>query len=112
MNVIRLLKQTTVEDGAAVLMVTHDHRVISSADRLVHMVDGRIMSDVVLHDACGSVSSSGRSRGSLPMSRKRCRNVITPPARRSSARAIPERSSSWFPTGGVGVSRAVETLRV
>ena len=51
MNVIRLLKQTTVEDGAAVLMVTHDHRVIDSADRLVHMVDGRIMSDVVLHDA-------------------------------------------------------------
>jgi putative ABC transport system ATP-binding protein len=51
MNVIKLLKQTTVEDGAAVLMVTHDHRIIDSADRLVHMVDGRIMSDVVLHDA-------------------------------------------------------------
>jgi putative ABC transport system ATP-binding protein len=51
MNVIGLLKQTTVEDGAAVLMVTHDHRIIDSADRLVHMVDGRIMSDVVLHDA-------------------------------------------------------------
>jgi putative ABC transport system ATP-binding protein len=51
MNVISLLKQTTVEDGAAVMMVTHDHRIIDSADRLVHMVDGRIMSDVVLHDA-------------------------------------------------------------
>jgi putative ABC transport system ATP-binding protein len=51
MNVIKLLKQTTVEDGAAVLMVTHDHRIIDAADRLVHMVDGRIMSDVVLHDA-------------------------------------------------------------
>ena len=32
-------------------MVTHDHRIIDCADRLVHMVDGRIMSDVVLHDA-------------------------------------------------------------
>jgi putative ABC transport system ATP-binding protein len=51
MNVISLLKQTTVEDGAAVMMVTHDHRIIDSADRLVHMVDGRIVSDVVLHDA-------------------------------------------------------------
>jgi putative ABC transport system ATP-binding protein len=51
MNVISLLKQTTVEDGAAVMMVTHDHRIIDAADRLVHMVDGRIMSDVVLHDA-------------------------------------------------------------
>jgi putative ABC transport system ATP-binding protein len=51
MNVINLLKQTTSEYGSAVLMVTHDHRIIDSADRLVHMVDGRIMSDVVLHDA-------------------------------------------------------------
>ena len=51
MTVIGLLKQTTVEDGAAVLMVTHDHRIVDAADRLVHMVDGRIMSDVVLHDA-------------------------------------------------------------
>ena len=51
MNVIRLLKQTAVEDGAAIMMVTHDHRIIDAADRLVHMVDGRIMSDVVLHDA-------------------------------------------------------------
>lgn len=51
MNVIGLLKQTTSEYGSAVLMVTHDHRIIDSADRLVHMVDGRIMSDVALHDA-------------------------------------------------------------
>jgi putative ABC transport system ATP-binding protein len=50
-RVVDLLKETTVEDNAAVIMVTHDYRVIESADRLVHMVDGRIASDVVLHDA-------------------------------------------------------------
>jgi putative ABC transport system ATP-binding protein len=50
-NVINLLKQTTIERGSAVMMVTHDHRIIDCADRLVHMVDGKIMSDVVLHDA-------------------------------------------------------------
>jgi putative ABC transport system ATP-binding protein len=49
--VIDLLKQTTIEYAAAVIMVTHDFRVIECADRLVHMVDGRIVSDVVLHDA-------------------------------------------------------------
>jgi putative ABC transport system ATP-binding protein len=49
--VINLLKQSTVEYDAAVIMVTHDFRVIECADRLVHMVDGRIVSDVVLHDA-------------------------------------------------------------
>ncbi|MGH7045346.1 MAG: ATP-binding cassette domain-containing protein [Stellaceae bacterium] len=50
-KVIDLLKETTVEHQAAVIMVTHDYRIIESADRLVHMVDGRIVSDVVLHDA-------------------------------------------------------------
>ena len=50
-KVIDLLKATTVDHDAAVIMVTHDFRVIECADRLVHMVDGRIASDVVLHDA-------------------------------------------------------------
>jgi putative ABC transport system ATP-binding protein len=50
-NVVGLFKELTVEDGAAILMVTHDHRIIELADRLVHMVDGRIVSDVMLNDA-------------------------------------------------------------
>jgi putative ABC transport system ATP-binding protein len=50
-KVVELFKTMTAEQGAAVIMVTHDYRIIESADRLVHMVDGRIVSDVVLHDA-------------------------------------------------------------
>jgi len=50
-KVVDLLKESTIEQGSAVLLVTHDHRIIEKADRLVHMVDGRIASDVVLHDA-------------------------------------------------------------
>ncbi|HWD60677.1 MAG TPA: ATP-binding cassette domain-containing protein [Stellaceae bacterium] len=46
--VVALFKQMTVENGTAVLMVTHDHRIIELADRLIHMVDGRIASDVML----------------------------------------------------------------
>jgi putative ABC transport system ATP-binding protein len=49
-KVVDLLKETTVEQGSTVVMVTHDHRIIEKADRLVHMVDGRIASDVILHD--------------------------------------------------------------
>jgi putative ABC transport system ATP-binding protein len=49
-KVVDLLKETTIEHGSTVVMVTHDHRIIEKADRLVHMVDGRIASDVVLHD--------------------------------------------------------------
>jgi putative ABC transport system ATP-binding protein len=47
-KVIALFKRMTVESGTAVLMVTHDHRIIELADRLIHMVDGRIASDVML----------------------------------------------------------------
>ncbi|HVB18059.1 MAG TPA: ATP-binding cassette domain-containing protein [Stellaceae bacterium] len=50
-NVIRLFKDLTVEDGTSIIMVTHDHRIIELADRLVHMVDGRIVSDIMLNDA-------------------------------------------------------------
>ena len=50
-QVVDLLKETTIEQGSTVVMVTHDHRIIEKADRLVHMVDGRIASDVVLHDS-------------------------------------------------------------
>jgi putative ABC transport system ATP-binding protein len=50
-KVVDLLKAMTTEQAAAVIMVTHDYRVVDSADRLVHMVDGHIASDVVLHDA-------------------------------------------------------------
>ena len=50
-NVVRLFKDMTEENGTAILMVTHDHRIIELADRLVHMVDGRIVSDIVLNDA-------------------------------------------------------------
>jgi putative ABC transport system ATP-binding protein len=50
-NVVNLFKDLTVEEGTAIVMVTHDHRIIELADRLVHMVDGRIVSDIMLNDA-------------------------------------------------------------
>jgi putative ABC transport system ATP-binding protein len=41
-SVIDLLKRRVKSQNAAVLMVTHDHRIFGVADRVVHMVDGRI----------------------------------------------------------------------
>lgn len=39
--VIALIKRR-VSEGAAALMVTHDARIFAAADRVVHMVDGKI----------------------------------------------------------------------
>ncbi len=42
-QVVELLQQLSREQGAAVLMVTHDNRILDLADRIVHMEDGRIL---------------------------------------------------------------------
>jgi putative ABC transport system ATP-binding protein len=50
-SVVNLLKELTVEQGCTVIMVSHDNRILELADRIVNMVDGSIISDVVLRDA-------------------------------------------------------------
>ena len=44
--VIRLLQRAAKQHGAAVICVTHDHRLEAFADRVIHIDDGRITSDV------------------------------------------------------------------
>ncbi len=47
-TVVSLLKELTVNEGCTVMMVTHDNRILELADRIVNMVDGKIISNVVL----------------------------------------------------------------
>ncbi len=47
-RVVDLFRDLTQEVGATVLLVTHDNRILDTADRIVNMVDGRIASDVVV----------------------------------------------------------------
>ncbi|MBS1842505.1 MAG: ABC transporter ATP-binding protein [Acidobacteria bacterium] len=42
-NVIELLRRLAHEHGRAVVMVTHDPRVLSYGDRIIHLEDGRIV---------------------------------------------------------------------
>ncbi len=45
-NVVHLLRELATHHGTTVMIVTHDSRIISVADRIVNMVDGHIVSDV------------------------------------------------------------------
>jgi putative ABC transport system ATP-binding protein len=45
-NVVRLLRELANDHGTTVMIVTHDSRIISVADRIVNMIDGHIVSDV------------------------------------------------------------------
>ena len=45
-NVVNLLRQLATEQGTTVMIVTHDNRILNVADRIVNMIDGRIVSDI------------------------------------------------------------------
>ncbi|MBD2153039.1 DevA family ABC transporter ATP-binding protein [Leptolyngbya sp. FACHB-16] len=42
-DVVNLMQQLVKEQGCAVLMVTHDHRILDIADRIIYMEDGRLV---------------------------------------------------------------------
>ena len=50
-DVVDLLKKFAKEECCTILIVTHDNRILDVADRIVNMVDGRIISDVVVSAA-------------------------------------------------------------
>lgn len=49
--VVERLRRLADRDGVAVIIVTHDHRILDVADRIVNLVDGRIGSDVRVGEA-------------------------------------------------------------
>jgi putative ABC transport system ATP-binding protein len=50
-DVVELLQNLALEDHCTILLVTHDNRILDAADRIVNMVDGRIISNVHVKDA-------------------------------------------------------------
>lgn len=50
-DVVNLLKKFAKEEKTTILIVTHDNRILDVADRIVNMVDGRIISDVVISES-------------------------------------------------------------
>lgn len=44
-NVMALLKKLAVENRSAILVVTHDHRMVEGFDRIFHVSDGRIAAE-------------------------------------------------------------------
>lgn len=47
-QVIGLLQELGRRQGTATILVTHDNRILEAADRIVNMVDGRLVSDVAV----------------------------------------------------------------
>ena len=49
-DVTEILQRLASRHGAAVVLVTHDNRILDVADRIVNLVDGQIVSDVHVHE--------------------------------------------------------------
>ena len=49
-QVVDLLRELAEHEGTTVLIVTHDPRIIDSADRIVNMVDGAIASNILVQE--------------------------------------------------------------
>jgi putative ABC transport system ATP-binding protein len=45
-DVVNLLEQLAKEQGCTILLVTHDHRILDLADRIIHMEDGRLTANL------------------------------------------------------------------
>jgi len=45
LSVMRLLRKVSKEQGTAILVVTHDTRMISEVDGVIHLMDGRMVED-------------------------------------------------------------------
>jgi putative ABC transport system ATP-binding protein len=46
-DIVELLQQLSKKQGCAILMVTHDNRILDVADRRIYMEDGRLLQEVV-----------------------------------------------------------------
>jgi putative ABC transport system ATP-binding protein len=53
-NVMMLLKKLAVENHSAILVVTHDHRMVEGFDRIFQVNDGRIIDEMTNAPAGGS----------------------------------------------------------
>ncbi len=41
------MQKLTKEQNCAILIVTHDNRILDIADRIIHMEDGRLVKEVL-----------------------------------------------------------------
>ncbi len=50
-EVVTLFQEYAKAEGCAILLVTHDSRILDVADRIVNMIDGRIKSNVLVKES-------------------------------------------------------------
>lgn len=60
-DVVDLLQELATQDRCAILLVTHDSRILDVANRIVNMVDGRVAADVDIEDSMATAEFLSRA---------------------------------------------------
>jgi putative ABC transport system ATP-binding protein len=50
-DVVELMQKLVREERSTIMIVTHDNRILDVADRIINMVDGRIVSNVLVQES-------------------------------------------------------------
>jgi putative ABC transport system ATP-binding protein len=61
--VLELLKSAPREQGCALIMVTHDPKAASTADRIVEFKDGKLVGELIHRGGAQAAVASGRAAG-------------------------------------------------
>jgi putative ABC transport system ATP-binding protein len=69
--VMALLRELAIDNGRAVVIVTHDERATAYADRIVTMRDGAVTSDEIVRAVAGKVRSESPQAAASPVAEAR-----------------------------------------
>ena len=74
--VVDHLKDMAKNDGSMIMIVTHDNRILDCADRIINMVDGRIISNVLIKEELATMDFLKRCNTFLDLSPTELTGVI------------------------------------
>lgn len=84
-EVVEVLKQLARDNGSTILLVTHDSRIIDVADRIVNMVDGRIVSEIFVEETVRMVEFLKR----IPLFEPNLPDILTAMTQKMGAERYP-----------------------
>jgi putative ABC transport system ATP-binding protein len=61
MEVMNLIKNIAKENNQTIVMVTHDRRIADFADKIIHILDGKIQSIEIINRECTEIESTSNN---------------------------------------------------
>jgi putative ABC transport system ATP-binding protein len=109
-EVVERMQALAREQGATILLVTHDNRILDVADRILHLEDGRLstFTDAVIADAGHLMRTLADSHDRQPM--EQAVAEMDEPTFRRTMRELTEQSQRFLETMSLASDRAYRSM--